>query len=432
MAAPYVVRVLVLSSGERLPVLLGVAEGLPLHEPMLYTMVRLRTANASTSTIEFSLRAILVLQLFLEHRSINLEQRFLHGRALSEAEIDALARACRWPMNVLYEQFTVGEKPLHAQRIHSLERFRARLSKAPFSEVVPDMAANRLRCIRQYLDWLIQAKLGSLEPQGHLYRALESQLQFLKGALKSREPVGRGRNAIGRREGAAPEDIDKLLSLIKPKALGNPWRNTHVQVRNALMVHWLLHLGVRRGELLNVKVADIDFRLETVTIVRRADDPQDPRANQPRVKTLDRVLPLSSSLAAATYDYVIHWRSKPPGAHAHEFLFVAEYTGHPLSLVALNKTFQVLRNKCILLPSSLTPHVLRHTFNDRLSEIMDEKGISEEREKQIRCQLNGWKETSGTAATYTRRHIRKKAAEASLSMQERMLSTGGGWEDAEP
>jgi hypothetical protein len=32
----------------------------------------------------------------------------------------------------------------------------------------------------------------------------------------------------------------------------------------------------------------------------------------------------------------------------------------------------------------------------------------------------GWSETSGTAATYTRRHTEKKAKEASLSLQSKL------------
>jgi hypothetical protein len=36
----------------------------------------------------------------------------------------------------------------------------------------------------------------------------------------------------------------------------------------------------------------------------------------------------------------------------------------------------------------------------------------------------GWSETSGTAATYTRRHIRKKAQKVSLAMQKSMMEEG--------
>ena len=35
--------------------------------------------------------------------------------------------------------------------------------------------------------------------------------------------------------------------------------------------------------------------------------------------------------------------------------------------------------------------------------------------------MMGWSETSGTAATYTRRHIRKKAQAASLELQKNIM-----------
>ena len=97
-------------------------------------------------------------------------------------------------------------------------------------------------------------------------------------------------------------------------------------------------------------------------------------------------------------------------------------TGQPISLPALNKIFKVLRIKCPNLPDSLCPHVMRHTWNDRFSEEMDKRQTQEESEKKWRSYLMGWSETSGTAATYTRRHTRKKAQKVSLAMQEKMMN----------
>ena len=65
--------------------------------------------------------------------------------------------------------------------------------------------------------------------------------------------------------------------------------------------------------------------------------------------------------------------------------------------------------------------VLRHTWNDFYSEEMDKNRVGEEQEKKTRSYLMGWSETSGTAATYTRRHIRKKAQAASLQLQKNLI-----------
>jgi integrase len=188
-----------------------------------------------------------------------------------------------------------------------------------------------------------------------------------------------------------------------------------------LIVRWLLGLGLRRGELLGVRISNINFRTNEVLIARRADDPGDPRRNQPNTKTRDRLIPIDEHLAVLTRRYITGKRRAIVGARRHDFLIVANGTGAPLTLEALNKIFERLRTRCPELPQELSPHVCRHTFNESLSVDFDRQGISEEMERKIRSHLNGWSPTSDTASVYTRRHIREKARRASIGLQGRML-----------
>jgi len=48
---------------------------------------------------------------------------------------------------------------------------------------------------------------------------------------------------------------------------------------------------------------------------------------------------------------------------------------------------------------------------------MDKRRVSSAEEEKIRSYLMGWKGGSGTASTYTRRHIERKAREAALLLQ---------------
>jgi hypothetical protein len=56
---------------------------------------------------------------------------------------------------------------------------------------------------------------------------------------------------------------------------------------------------------------------------------------------------------------------------------------------------------------------------------MDISRVSEEQEKKMRSYLMGWSELSGTAATYTRRHVREKAKKVSLELQTNLLKGRG-------
>jgi integrase len=88
--------------------------------------------------------------------------------------------------------------------------------------------------------------------------------------------------------------------------------------------------------------------------------------------------------------------------------------------------FVELRRKVTGLPEELSPHVLRHTWNDRFSEFMDQSGATPEEEEKMRKQQMGWSDRSKMAATYTRRHTRRKTNEASLAMQAAALDSAKG------
>jgi hypothetical protein len=57
---------------------------------------------------------------------------------------------------------------------------------------------------------------------------------------------------------------------------------------------------------------------------------------------------------------------------------------------------------------------------------MDRRKVAEETERKTRSYLIGWSETSGTAATYTRRHVRNLAQEALRAMQDRLAAEVAG------
>ena len=96
-----------------------------------------------------------------------------------------------------------------------------------------------------------------------------------------------------------------------------------------------------------------------------------------------------------------------------------------MSLACLNKIFKILRLNCEALPDDLSPHTLRHTWNELFSDAVDKHGVSPELEQKIRSRMMGWSETSGMAKVYNQRHIRKKATEVSLEMQGRISMAGG-------
>lgn len=424
MSLKYRVITIVTTSGERLPILLG-RDGLPMFEPTVFSLTEVRSRNRASNTIDSYLRSVMVLLLFLDLRKINLAERLKGGQLLALGEVEDLVGICRLPLekiHSLFDEVKVAPKPFTSSVV-SLENVRKRPSVQKEERVDGNSAANRLRNIRDYLKWLCLSRISKLGIDASLRLLLESSMQNTSNAIEARMPTSYSHFGINHREGLVPESVNRILQVINPHSNENPWINEHAKYRNELIILWLLHTGMRRGELLNIRIPDLNFQKNTVVIARRADDSSDPRVNQPKVKTRGREIPLSTGLVEKTNAYIFNQRSKIRGARRHNFLFVSSVDGAPMSIPALNKLFNVLSNSLPALDEKIFPHIFRHTWNDRFSEEMDKNKVSEDDEKKARSFLMGWSETSGTAATYTRRHVRKKAQAASLQLQNNILES---------
>lgn len=77
-----------------------------------------------------------------------------------------------------------------------------------------------------------------------------------------------------------------------------------VRKRNELIIILLYSLGLRKGELLNIRVSDIKFEDNMISITRRHDDKYDGRVKQPLVKTLERDLKVSDWIINKIHDYI--------------------------------------------------------------------------------------------------------------------------------
>ena len=417
MSPRYAVQTIRLVSGERLPVLLDQAVGEPLFEPTVYAISELRSANQASNSIEAALRAVMVLHVFLELRHIDLTQRLREGEVLGLGEIDELVRLCRRPMKQLHALLDVQEDhAANPTQVTSLEKHRMKQDATENGKDVTS-AGSRVRYIRDYLRWRVNNHLSQHGMDQASRLVLTSAGTRATEAFNARIPSPGARNTVGGREGLSQDAIDRLLKIIDPESPANPWHRKFCKIRNQLAIHWLYELGIRRGELMGLEITAINFGNNTVAIVRNADSARDPRHRQPLTKTLDRILPISERLARMTSDYILHVRKEKKAGLSHGFLFVSSGTGAPLTLIGLNKIFEVLRKKCPELPDELTPHVLRHTNNDEFSRKMDEKKIPEQQEEKLRSYLMGWKPTSKTAGTYTKRHVRKQASAVSLEIQ---------------
>lgn len=418
MRPEYCVRNLVFESGERFSLLVDKTTGIPLFEPTLFALTVLRAKNRASDTIAQVNRSIKVAKQTLDHHGIDLDARLAEGRILATHEIDSFLSICSMRQSDI-DALPANEvgSATASRRVASLESARMKATTAATEERVKRSTAGiRFYYGGAYIVWHARRRLLDLGLNHSTRAGLADALKELTQALDSRAPGG-DRDSIHQRMGLTEAQTAQLLKVVDPTSDDNPWRGSHIRDRNFLIVMWLLNLGIRKGELLGIRISDVNFQSNEVLIARRPDEKTDPRKYQPKTKTNDRLLGLSEDLSALTRRYILKYRKAQGGSKKHPYLFVANGTGAPLTLVAVNKVFQQLRAKCPGLPDELTPHQLRHTWNDRFSEEMDLRRIDPVDEERQRAYQMGWKSGSKSAKTYTRRHVVRESTKAARSLQ---------------
>lgn len=404
MNGDYGTTVFVMDSGERYCLVIDKATGLPVFHPNLFLTTQVRnTKSNSFSSISSAATSLVVLLRFLDRRTIDLEQRVIDRTFFEVHELDDL------------RDFTQRKFLASPVDDSVLSMFSQEELEETEGFVESSTQYNRLTIIAEYLKWFtshIISRPSTIESK---------QIDAIETQIKSRRPSRKGRNNDIDR---SLDDIqlDALFEVIRIGSEQNPF-TAEVQRRNRLIVLLLYHLGLRGGELLNIKVSDIDFSKHQVKVIRRADEKEDPRVNEPNVKTLERTLPVSETLSKELHDYVTIDRRMVPNAKRNNFLFVTHKSGptvgQPISKSGYHKVMTVVKAVSPKL-YALTGHKLRHTWNRKFSELMDsmDNPQTEERQEQIRSYLMGWKPGSGSAAHYNKRFRQEQANKAALALQE--------------
>jgi len=392
------------------------SSGLPLFYPNLFVTTQVRNKSLSYSTMEATLSGISVLLRYMNERNESLEDRFQKVALFREHELDAIRDFCQIKFRAQTNENSNG-----MFTISELREFDEKVSSQ--TEYV------RLTVVAQYTKWLAERFIANSKD-----KLAVLQIGKMEKGLKARRPVKKNRNAEQHKKGLDEEQVDLLFEILRPDSPLNPFADKLVRIRNRLIIFMLYYLGLRGGELLNIRIRDIDFSNDQLIVARRADEKDDPRTYQPLVKTLDRRLPMKESLVQEIHHYVLSVRKKIPNSKKSDFLFVTHKSGRtqgqPLSKSGYKKVLEVVRKAS---PSlfNLAGHQLRHTWNDKFSNRMDtmDKPASPEEQEKMRSYLMGWKEGSGTAAHYNKRFLKKKANEAALKLQEGMVRVPKGGSD---
>lgn len=395
------VRLTRFESGERFALVVD-AMGVPVPFPNQWALL-IRRPRVQHNTLTADMRTIAHLYEWASRRGVDLDQRLRSGRGLDTVELNALYQNLRYTRP--FGRDAAADELVDATKAQP---------------VCGDTHAARVACVRDYVVWAMQRTVHALEPDDPRVTEIRARI----GVVQTAALEFQGSTSDGRapRIGLTSEQLRRLLQIIDPAFADNPFRRP-VRFRNMVLLLILLAFGFRRGESLKIYVSDVQTKGRTpwLSIVRRPDDPNDPRIEEPAVKTLGRSLHLTRSMAQILDTYICHHRPQFPGSDVSPFLFFSS-AGKPLSLRMVNKICEQIRARFPEFEGVLTPHVLRYTFNDLFLLSCRDSGLGDEQIKQAQNYLNGWRLHSDQGSLYARRAIEDHAREVSLAHQRRLFA----------
>jgi integrase len=283
--------------------------------------------------------------------------------------------------------------------------------------------------IRDFLKWAVD-----LTSQGRSQMAAFDEIRYRRACLdEAFHAITRQSGGSRRIRPLTEEEATRVDRLIGPRrkddgsltvplqfADANPFR-AETRLRNWLMYAIAIQCGLRRGELLKLRLDDLPKPDSPgLKIRRRANDTSDARRHRPAVKTVERVLDLSGEIRVGLRAYLT---SRPPigrVAGGSPYLFVTN-AAQALSITAANEVVGVIgRNAQI---GDLSWHSFRHTWAEALAEELLTHHREEETLALLRT-LGGWRPRSAMPLHYTQNAMARRASAFLRERNERLYSAG--------
>jgi integrase len=385
---------LALHSREIVPVLVDDRTGLPLRLALRWVM-RSRRLAVSEKTLSDDLRAAGLLYAFCEDElNASLDDLFADGHRMDANQLDCVV-----------EYLRTGSGGGRGVRALS---------------TTGQLTAN----IERFLRWLAKP----MDRGGRTYVPSQDLVLYHEQLSHNFSSLRAFRSRGQRKQPLSPEQEVALERLIGPERRSegqyllplrfgesNPWRS-HTRLRNWIAYRLARELGLRRGEVGKIRIDDIRLVKghPAVAVRRRPHDPADTRisGNRPKVKTVERELPLSDLLAAAIRQYQ-HTLLPDGGRRGSKtpYLLVAAngaaLSGSSLDAIWISVSKQLGRN--------MSWHVLRHTWAEEVADDLlkehEGKLDSPEVVMGILRELGGWAPISQIPFVYIRDAMKKRGNE---------------------
>lgn len=382
--------------------------GMPFFWPNVFVTSEYRNASMSPNTQAKVLRTLGMATLWARCLGRNLDVDLSNGDFLSVSDVENLADFLS--LTAEQQELRCGRSEKNRRtNIISLESSRPDHRRLAAKRAAVDNAeiASRVRWTALYIQWHLDRRIGSIDRNRRESEYLSAVGPKVVARLQQLAPrVATKSDDDITLEGVDVEILRRAEGAMSPDSPTNPFTTAFIRERNYLTWRLLLDTGARRCEVHQAKVDDVQFSLRRFEI---------------RVsKTTARTVPIAAKTAEAFDSFIERfWSQLPRGARKRGYLFT-DAKGTHLSIKAVNRIFERLRERVPGIPDFMAPHTIRRSWNDRYSAQIDAMPANQrptpEQEIQIRNRLQGWSGKSSMGARYAKRHIKRKADEIAEAM----------------
>lgn len=394
-----------------------VQEHIPAYYPNLY--VTLEQSARALNTQQKYLEHIGLFEGFLEYESVDLLVRLEErpqSRYLTDNEISRFVADAALNKSTLNKKYT-----------------DVRLLPAAYATVGKIHAQQRLEAVRDYLKFLYD-KLGDEATRDAAVDDLERRFNR---KIKSARPAWK-KNRNDEMKGLSHQERNRLLEVMHPDGSENPFANEALKLRNYIILLLGLELGLRRSEMLLVKISDIRWHSRELLVVNLENEDIDLRTLAPQFKTHERMLQMGDELIWALQTYADTCRVSKKGlskAKKHPFLLVSHRRneGGPLSIKALDGVLPRV-GKVVPELEHVHLHVLRHDAVYTLLESMRKELeilTPEDRTTTVQKVLTyafGWSPESNMPSLYGAKFWKEEADKAMKKRSDRLTAIRGNIE----
>ncbi|WP_105102124.1 site-specific integrase [Microbulbifer pacificus] len=378
-----------------------VRDGMPLYYPNLWITAE-QLQSKVTSQAKY-LAHLAMFQDFLDAYSIDLVAR-LQSRPRSDYLTDE--ELSQFVADAGLAKSSLTQKYAGARLLRPAHQY---VSSKHFEQ--------RVEVVCNYIEFLYD-KAGDRDSK---HSAIDDVKNRLKRKLNANRPSFK-RRKLQDAVGLTDSQRKRIREVMHPEGPDNPFSSDALKLRNYIILELGLTMGLRRSEMLLLKVSDISAWNSRLKVVDLEDPRIDARTSAPQFKTHEREIHMPDELARSIENYMSKYRErkgKASAARKHPFLLVShgKSEGVALSENGLNEVLARVKTVAPEL-NDVHPHTLRHDcVYTLLASMKEELDILTPEDRSTKVQkvltwMFGWSPDSKMPELYGAKFWREEADKA--------------------